>query len=228
VKFVYITIALVVIVVALFFFKTTMPEIKEEEWVTEKDEYKSKSLFQHSHFVWAVVAQFFYVATQVGIAALFINYCTEKHLGITNEKAAYLFSGCLVLFTVGRFVGTAIMKKVAPAHLLAIYAAVNILLCILVVFLNGMLSVYALMAIFFFESVMFPTIFALGVKNLGQHTKKGASFIIMAIAGGAIMPYIMGAIAEAYTTATAYMVPLICFGVVLFFALVGYKIKPQV
>ena len=225
VKFVYIAIAALVLLVALLFFKTRLPEIKEEELVISEEGHSGKTLFQHTHFVWAIAAQFFYVAAQVGIAALFINYCTEKKLGITNEKASYLLSGCLVIFTVGRFAGTAIMKKVTPHLLLAIYAGINILLCAIVIWLPGMISIYALMAIFFFESVMFPTIFALGIKNLGQYTKRGSSFIIMSIAGGALMPYIMGIVAENYNTAFSYIVPLLCFIIVMFFGLFGYKIK---
>jgi FHS family L-fucose permease-like MFS transporter len=225
VKFVYIAIAVVVLLIALLFFRTAIPEVKEEELVTDTVMHSGKSLFQHTHFVWAVAAQFFYVAAQVGIAALFINYCTEKDLGITNEKAAYLLSGCLVLFTTGRFAGTAIMKRVAPHTLLSLYAFLNILLCVVVVWMQGMIPVYALMAIFFFESIMFPTIFALGVKNLGVHTKKGSSFIIMSIVGGALVPYIMGSIAVNYSTAFSYIVPLVCFIVVFLFGWYGYKIK---
>lgn len=227
VKIVYIIIAAIVLVVAFLFIRTKMPEVKEEELVTNREGHSGKTLFQHSHFVWAVVAQFFYVAAQVGIAALFINYCTEKGLGITNERASYLLSGSLILFTIGRFAGTALMKKIAPHTLLAVYSAVNILLCAGVIWLQGMMSVYALMTIFFFESIMFPTIFALGVKNLGSYTKKGSSFIIMSIVGGAIMPYIMGSLATIYSTPLSYIVPLFCFVVVLFFGITGYKVKSQ-
>ncbi|HEY9363130.1 MAG TPA: MFS transporter, partial [Chitinophagaceae bacterium] len=113
VKLVYIGIAILVLLVAFLFVRTRMPEIKEEELVVN-DQESGKTLFQQTHFVWAVVAQFFYVAAQVGIAALFINYCTEKNIGISNERAAYLLSGSLLLFTVGRFAGTAIMKWIAP------------------------------------------------------------------------------------------------------------------
>jgi FHS family L-fucose permease-like MFS transporter len=90
-----------------------------------------------------------------------------------------------------------------------------------------MLSVYALMAIFFFESIMFPTIFALGVRDLGAHTKRGASFIIMSIVGGALVPYIMGSVAETQSTPFSYIVPLLCFIIVLLFAVWGYKVKTQ-
>ncbi|MEO5650494.1 MAG: MFS transporter [Ginsengibacter sp.] len=90
VKYVYLAIAAVVLLVAFLFFKTPMPEVKEEELVIDEKGHSGKKLFEHAHFVWAIVAQFFYVSAQVGIAALFINYCTEKNIGISNERAAYL------------------------------------------------------------------------------------------------------------------------------------------
>ena len=116
------------------------------------------------------------------------------------------------------------MKKISPNRLLMVYAFINIILCAVVVLAKDMLSVYALMAIFFFESIMFPTIFALGVKDLGHHTKKGASFIIMSIVGGALMPYVMGRLSET-STAQAYIVPLLCFIIVAWYGWKGYKVK---
>lgn len=223
VQFVYIAIGIIVLLIAGFFVRTPLPEIKESELVSETIQDK-KPLFKHSHFVNAVIAQFFYVAAQVGIAALFINYCTEASNEIDNAKASYLLSISLFIFTVGRFAGTALMRKISPHTLLLLYSIINILLCIAVITFKGWLSVYALMAIFFFESIMFPTIFALGVKDLGHHTKQGSSFIIMSIVGGAIMPFVMGSLAEK-ATANAYIVPLICFVVVAWFGWRGYKIK---
>jgi len=160
-----------------------------------------------------------------GIAALFINYCTEKKVGIDNERASYLLSGSLVLFTIGRFAGTALMKVIAPHKLLALYALINTCLCFVVIMAPGIISVYSLMAIFFFESIMFPTIFALGIKNLGVYTKKGASYIIMSIVGGALVPLVMGSLAQSHSTSFSYIVPLICFVFVFLFAVYGYKIK---
>lgn len=225
VKTVYLGIAGIVLFVAFLIYRTNMPEIREEELVTDVKSHQGKTLFQHKHFVGAAVTQFFYVAAQVGIAALFINYCTEKKLDepISNEKAAYLFSTAQLLFTLGRFTGTALLRRYAPQQLLAFYALIIILLCLVVVAMPGMISIYALMAILFFESIMFPTIFALGVKNLGSYTKMGGSFIIMSISGGAIMPFVMGWIADQYSTQTAYIVPLICFLFVLWYGLKGYK-----
>ncbi len=228
VKYVYIVIAAIVLLVAFLFYKTPMPEVKEEELVINENEHAGKKLFEHTHFVWAIVAQFFYVAAQVGIAALFINYCTEKNVGIDNERASYLLSGSLVLFTIGRFAGTALMKFITPHRLLALYSVLNIILCFAVIMVEGIISVYSLMAIFFFESIMFPTIFALGVKNLGVYTKKGASYIIMSIVGGALMPVVMGSLAQTYSTSFSYIIPLACFVVVFIFAVFGYKIKTHI
>lgn len=171
-----------------------------------------------------MIAQFFYVAAQVGIAALFINYCAEASNSIDDSKASYLLSISLILFTAGRFAGTALMKKIPPNKLLTIYAVINILLCFVVWKGSGWFSIYSLMAVFFFESIMFPTIFALGVKDLGHHTKRGSSFIIMSIAGGAIVPYFMGLLSEK-STANAYIVPLLCFVVVAWYGWKGYKLS---
>lgn len=220
VKLVYLIIGSIVLCVAFLFFRTTLPEIKEEE--LHENSPTTKRLFQHSHFTWAIVAQFFYVAAQVGMGALFINYCTERELNINNEQAAYFLSASLLLFTLGRFAGTALLRLISPNVLLSMYSLINVILCSVVILMPGMISVYSLMGTFFFASIMFPTIFALGVKGLGTHTKQGASFIIMSIVGGAIVPYVMGTFDS---TATAFSVPLICFVVVLFFGIQGYKIK---
>jgi len=223
VQFVYIIIGIMVLLIAGLFVRTVLPEIKESTLVSHQVQ-DTKPLANHSHFINAVIAQFFYVAAQVGVAALFINYCIEADKSIDTTKASYLLSVSLLLFTAGRFVGTALMRKIAPNRLLLIYSLINILLCAFVIYMKGWISVYALMAVFFFESIMFPTIFALGVKDLGHHTKKGSSFIIMSIVGGALVPYCMGMISEK-ATANAYIIPLCCFVVVAWFGWKGYKIK---
>jgi MFS transporter, FHS family, L-fucose permease len=223
VQFVYIVIGAAVLLVAALFLRTALPEIKESTLVSDCVQ-DTKPLFKHRHFVNSIIAQFFYVAAQVGVATLFINYCTEAGTNIDTTKASYLLSVSLLLFTIGRFAGTALMRKMPPNQLLLVYSLINILLCVLVIWTKGWMSVYALMAIFFFESIMFPTIFALGIRDLGHHTKKGSSLIIMSIVGGALVPYIMGMLSE-QATANAYIVPLICFAVVAWFGWKGYKIK---
>lgn len=224
VKTVYIVIGVVVLLVAGLFFRTSLPEIKESE-IVSSELLDRKPLFSHNNFTNGVIAQFFYVAAQVGVAALFINYCTEGNKGIDNSKASYLLSISLLLFTVGRFAGTALMRKIAPNILLAIYALINVALCAVVIMGSDWLSVYSLMAIFFFESIMFPTIFALGIKDVGHHTKKASSFLIMSIVGGAMVPYLMGLLADNKSTAFAYLVPMVCFLIVAWYGWRGYKVK---
>ncbi|ASZ11627.1 L-fucose:H+ symporter permease [Chitinophaga pendula] len=224
VQLVYIIIAAVVLLIAFFFYRTSLPEIKEDATAQVADNsMPTRPLLSNSHFVWGVITQFFYVAAQVGIAALFVNYVTEYWAGMGSKEAAKLLSVSLLLFTIGRFAGTAIMKKVAPNKLLAIYALVNVALCAVVIAGQGASSVYALMAVFFFMSIMFPTIFALGVKDLGANTKKGSSFIIMSIVGGALMPYFMGLIADVQSTAMAYIIPMFCFLIVFYYGWRGYQ-----
>lgn len=226
VKLVYLIIAGVVLVIAGLFFRTPLPEIKESQIVSERSLDK-KPLFRHRNFTNAIITQFFYVAAQVGIAALFINYCTEVGNNIDNAEAAYLLSIALILFTAGRFAGTGLMKVISPNKLLTIYALVNVILCLVVISANGDLSVYSLMAIFFFESIMFPTIFALGIKDLGHHTKKGSSFIIMSIVGGALVPYVMGVLTDQRSISFAYTVPLFCFIIVAWYGWHGYRVNTK-
>jgi FHS family L-fucose permease-like MFS transporter len=224
VKLIYVVIGVLVLIIAFVFVRTSLPEIKESELVRTED-LNPRPLFKHSNFTYGILAQFFYVAAQVGIAALFINYCTEAGVDIDNAKAAKFLSAGLILFTAGRFVGTFLMRFIKPNRLLAAYAMLNVLLCLAVISRLDWISIYALLGLFFFMSIMFPTIFALSIKDLGKHTKKASSFLIMSIVGGAIVPVIMGALADQYSTAVSYTIPLICFVFVFLYAIKGYKIK---
>ena len=217
VKITYVAIAVLVLAIAFLFRRTPLPDIREaEEGVSEG---AAQGLWQHRHFSFGVVTQFFYVAAQVGVGAFFINYATEHWHGVSNQHAAWLLSVAMISFMVGRFFSTWLMGRVQAATLLMFYALVNIVLCGVVMLSIDAVSVVALIAIFFFMSIMFPTIFALGVKNMGSHTKRASSFMIMAIVGGAVMPYFMGAIADHYSTAMAYGLPLVCFIVVLLYGM---------
>lgn len=181
-----------------------------------------KKLFQHRHFVWAVAAQFFNVAAQGGTWAFFINYGVEKIPGMTDEMAAYYFSFSLFLMMVGRFLSTYLMRFIAPNKLLAFYAVANTILCIVVAQNLGWPSFIALMMLNFFLSIMFPTIFSLGLKDLGAHTQQASSFIVMGVVGGALFPPIMGLIAN-HNIATAFYLPIICYAVIFLFAAKFYK-----
>ncbi|CUU26037.1 L-fucose:H+ symporter permease [Duffyella gerundensis] len=217
VKTTYVAIAVLVLLIAFLFSRTRLPDIREQS--TDAERGIEKGLWQHGHFTGGVIAQFFYVAAQVGVGAFFINYTTEHWHTLSNQNASYLLSVGMISFMVGRFFSTWLMGFVRPATLLVAYALINIVLCGVVVAGIDNVSVIALVAIFFFMSIMFPTIFAMGVKNMGKQTKRASSVMIMAIVGGAIMPYLMGAIADHYNTAISYALPMICFVVVLFYAM---------
>lgn len=216
VQMTYVAIAVVVILIALLFKRTALPDIREAEDTSQNSD---MSLWQHKHFVGGVIAQFFYVAAQVGVGAFFINYVTEHWHDISNQNASYMLSIGMITFMVGRFFSTWLLGKMDSTVMLSIYAVINIVLCAIVMMGVGDISVIALIAMFFFMSSMFPTIFALGLKNLGKATKKASSYMIMAIVGGAIMPYFMGMISDKISTAISFILPLLCFVIVLFYAL---------
>jgi MFS transporter, FHS family, L-fucose permease len=216
VKTTYVAIAVLVLLIAFLFGRTKLPDIREQS--APEDHGIEKGLWQHGHFTGGVIAQFFYVAAQVGVGAFFINYTTEHWHTLSNQNASYLLSVGMISFMVGRFFSTWLMGFVRPAKLLVVYAIINIVLCGVVVAGIDNVSVIALVAIFFFMSIMFPTIFAMGVKNMGKQTKRASSVMIMAIVGGAVMPYLMGAIADHYNTAVSYALPMVCFAVVLIYA----------
>ncbi|MBS0032060.1 L-fucose:H+ symporter permease [Chitinophaga sp. 22321] len=182
-----------------------------------------KKLFQQKHFVWAVVAQFFNVAAQAGTWAFFINY-GHKVMHFSDKKAGYFMSLFMVMMLAGRFVGTALMRFIAPNKLLAAFALGNILMCILVAQGWGWTSFIALLMINFFFSIMYPTIFSLGIKDLGPQTQQASSFIVMGMFGGAVFPLIMGRLADT-NIATAYYLPIVCYVVIFFFGYKLYKLR---
>ena len=128
-------------------------------------------------------------------------------------------------FMIGRFVGTFLMNYIPAPRLLAIYSFANIVLLIAAIMLEGMFPIYALIGVEFFMSIMFPTIFSLSISGLGPRTKEGASFVIMAIVGGAVFPVIMGGVSDISNMQLAYSVPAACFVVILYFALKNANVK---
>ena len=224
----YVVIGTMVLLVALFFMFTKMPEIHEGEYDQQGDKGRYRDLLKISHFKYAVAAQFLYVAAQTGVNSFFINYVTETMPQFSNEKAAYLLSLGFVFFMVGRFSGSILMTWFKPNQMLALYASLNVLAMIFVVLGLGWLSIIAIYLTYFCMSIMFPTIFALGIKDLGGLTKKGSSFLVMMVAGGAVCPMFMGWIADVSRMALGFIVPMICFAFIVFFALKGYKVKSKI
>jgi FHS family L-fucose permease-like MFS transporter len=217
--------ACVILVVWLLFYFTKFPEVKEPDADAEPNKF-SASVLRHSHLRWAVIAQFFYVGAQVGVGSFFVRF--SKYVIDMPEKETAFRWGYIAMagFMVGRFTGTFFMRYIQPAKLLSIYALINIALLAIAVTAKGNLAVYAVMASPFFMSIMFPTIFALGIKELGEETKLAAAFLVMSIIGGGLAPIAMGFISDKTgSMQIAYVVPLVCFFFVLYYGLRGYKIK---
>lgn len=222
VKMPYIILGIVLLCIALLFAFIHLPKIKDD---AEKAAGKSIfHAFKHKHLTWAVIAQFFYVGAQVSVFSLFILYAT-KSADLTEVTAADYLGACGIAFLIGRFLGTFLMKYIKPERLLMLYSFSNILLSLVAIFSTGMITVYAVVGICFFMSIMFPTIFSLGIKDLKGDTAYGSSLIIMSIVGGAILPRAFGFISdETKNIQLGYFVPLVCFAVTLFFGWKGYKV----
>ncbi len=246
----YMWIGCIVVVVAIVFAVTKLPAIQEENDEGIAVNAPTSELLKHPAFIMAVAAQFLYVAAQTGVNSFFINYVTEtltgvqatisgmmQHLGRFGEvfmpknpeQAASLILalGGMGSFWIGRLVGAWLMKYIRPQRLLAIYAVINTFLTAIVVLRFGWFSVIALFSTYFFMSLMFPTIFALGLRNLGPLTKKAASFLVMAVAGGAFCPPLMGAIADHFGMSIAFLIPTGCFIFIAYYAISRKRLKGE-
>ncbi|HTE34182.1 MAG TPA: L-fucose:H+ symporter permease [Chryseolinea sp.] len=219
VKIPFVVIGIVVLTVAVFFWRTKLPEIVEKETVE-----KEGSIWKEKNLILGVIAQFFYVGAQVCVSSFFIRF-SHHVAGIEEKSAAVYLSVALLGFMVGRFIGTFLLNYVTAPRLLAIYSAANIALLISAVILDGMFSIYALIGVEFFMSIMFPTIFSLSIHGLGTRTKQGASWVIMAIVGGAVFPVIMGRVSDVTNIQLSYIVPALCFFIILYFALKNAQVK---
>lgn len=247
----YAGVGVVVLILAVVFYFAPMPDIKTEDdyHLDDSTPGTSHSIWKHSHFVMAVVAQFFYVAAQAGIFSFFINYMTSEVpaiptsweasmksladnvgflggwlngwfetkngvLAISDKGASNLASLGFIFFLMGRFSGAGILRKASAHKVLGLYALLNVLMCLLVFARLGWVSVLCVFLSYFFMSIMFPTIFALGIFGLGVRAKKASAYIVMAIMGGAVLPKVMGAVADHHGMARGFIVPAACFVVV--------------
>ncbi|MFV8326596.1 L-fucose:H+ symporter permease [Flavobacterium sp. ZS1P14] len=222
VKMPYLILGLIILAVAVVFYFTNMPDVKDED--REGAEVASfGGALKSMKLRWGIVAQFFYVGAQVCVASFFIKMATTT-AGLEEDSAAKYLGFFGLAFMLGRFAGTFLMQYIAPRKLLISYATINILLSLLAITGTGMVVVYTLIAIAFFMSIMFPTIFSMGIDGLGHNTKIGSSLIVMAIVGGALLPPVLGLISDITGNIQyGYMVPLICFAVILLFAFNGHK-----
>ncbi|MDD2765062.1 MAG: sugar MFS transporter [Opitutaceae bacterium] len=241
----YAAVAVIVLVMAAVFFFAHLPDLNTEDAYHINEPAAPgarRSIWSHPHFVGAVAAQFLYVAAQAGIFSFFINYMVAEVPAISpgltnswflkggaalregayyvNEQGASRLLGVLgfALFLAGRFTGAGILRKASAHRVLGTYAVVSVLLCLIVVLRLGWVSVAAVFLSFFFMSIMFPTIFALGIHGLGVQAKKASAFIVMAIMGGAIMPKLMGHLGDVYNMSVSFLMPLVCFAGIAVYA----------
>ena len=229
----YVSLGVVVVLVLVMFFLVKLPEITSETEANIADNNPTsgiktkripKPLIKQRHFVMAVVAQFLYVAAQTGIGSFFVNYTIEtKNLGIGEMQAGFLLGlGGMVLFATGRFLGSFLMRYVKAELLLGTFALVNTLLMFVTATRYDNLGIIALILSYLFMSIMFPSIFALGIRGLGEQTKTASSVMVMTIVGGAVCPALMGLIGEQNMN-TGFIIPMICFAYIAVFGYVQSK-----
>jgi MFS transporter, FHS family, L-fucose permease len=223
----YLVITGIFLLVAGLIWFARLPEVSSQEVGSQKRDSgkSSKRILAHPHLIKGVIAQFFYVGAQVGVGSFVIRFVKHTMPDTPEKMAAQFLVAHQVGFMIGRFAGSAMMKRIPAPRLLAIFG-VGALACVIVgTSTSGLPSVLAIVLVGFFNSIMFPTIFALSLKNLGPLTKRGSSLLVMSIIGGALIPAAMGRISDASNIQLAFVVPLVCYLYVIYFAIAGYKTK---
>lgn len=227
-KLPYLILAGILIVIAIAFVIVKLPKIKEEE---ENSSDKNQKLIDFSvlkrrHLRWGVIAQFFYNGGQTAVNSLFLVYCCN-YAGLSESTATTFFGLYMLAFLLGRWIGTMLMIRFKPQNMLTVYAIVNVLLCGVIMTFGGMTGLYAMLGVSFFMSIMYPTQFSLALTGLGDQTKSGSAFLVMAIVGNACLPqltaFIMHHNPQIYQI--AYIIPLICFIFCAYYGWKGYKVQ---
>lgn len=221
IQVVYGLIAVAVLIFAFVVSRARLPETGlSDHGEAAVGDAPARPLSRQPHFVAGVVTQALYIGAQVGIGAYFINLVTHNWTGLTSQQGAFMLSLAAVGYLVGRFAATALLLKVRPRALLTAYGVINVALTLVVAAGIERVSPMALVAVFFFMSTMFATIFTLGTAGLGSGTKKASSLMVMAIGGGVLLPWPMGRIADLYGANVAFLLPAACFAVVAWY---GWK-----
>lgn len=219
----YLVIGAIALIWAVLIVRTKFPSIHSEHEDEAGDRGHLRDLLRYPHFLFAVVAQFFYVGAQVGTWSYFISY-VQEYAHQSEKVAGYFLTGTLAAFGVGRFASAWLMRYINPGKLMGSYAIANILLVGVAVLMPGWLGLWSVFLTSFFMSLMFPTIFALGLKELGPNTKLGGSLLVMAIVGGAVLTPVMGFLSEkTHSLALAYSVPLLAYLVIALYSFWGSR-----
>ena len=225
-KLPYLVLAVLLVVIAVIFIFSRLPKIGDEGTKRSADtKLIDFGVLKRPHLCWGVIAQFFYNGGQTAINSLFLVYCCT-YAGLPESTATTYFGLYMLAFLLGRWIGTGLMVKFRPQDMLLVYALANIVLCGVVMAFGGQTGLYAMLGISFFMSIMYPTQFSLALKGLGEQTKSGSAFLVMAIVGNACLPqltaYLMHINADIYQM--AYIVPLICFVFCAYYGWKGYKV----
>ncbi len=218
----YLVIGAVAIFWALLILRRKFPTIQSEH-ESGGDHGRFRELLRYPHFLWAVVAQFLYVGAQVGTWSYFIQYVQES-THQPEKIAGYFLTGTLGAFGIGRFASAYLMRTIAPHKLMGAYSMANVVLVSLGVLFPSWFGLWCVFLTSFFMSLMFPTIFAMGLKGLGPNTKIGGSLLVMAIVGGAVLTPLMGFISEkVHSVAWAYVVPLVSYIAIALYSFYGSR-----
>lgn len=225
-KLPYLLLALALILVALILMWVKLPKVGDEEQAA-KGKLIDFSALKKPHLCWGVVAQFFYNGGQTAVNSLFLVYCCT-YAGIDEDTATTFFGLYMLAFLVGRWIGTLLMGRFKPEHMLTIYALANVVLCVVIMMFGGYIGLYAMLAVSFFMSIIYPTQFSLAIDGLGEQTKSGSAFLVMAIVGNACVPQFTAFIMHhnAHIYQIAYIIPLICFVVCAVYGMMYRKLNP--
>jgi len=222
----YIGLAIALVLLALFVYLFRLPTLSESaEKVDDGPQQSYGAALRHRHLVFAVLGIFFYVGAEVSIGSLMVNYLALPEIGgMTEQQATNYVSAYWGCAMAGRFAGAWLLAKFSPRRLLAGFALANVVLLAVTLASGGKVALYGIVATGLFNSIMFPTIFALGIERLGPLTNKASSLLIMAIVGGALVPYLQGVLADHIGLQPSFILPLLCYGYVIFFGLVGARL----
>lgn len=223
----YLILGLMLIIVALVFVFTKFPKIADEQNTgnnNEKEKLIDFGALRHHNLRWGVIAQFFYNGGQTAINSLFLVYCCV-YAGLDEATATTFFGIYMLAFLAGRWVGTALMVKFSPRRMLLFYSLMLMVLCVIISIFGGYVGLYAMIAVSFFMSIIYPTQFSMALQGLGNQTKSGSAFLVMAIVGNACLPqltaYVMHVNSHFYQI--AYLVPMVCFAFCAYYGWKGYK-----
>jgi FHS family L-fucose permease-like MFS transporter len=225
----YVGLAAVILVIGLIIYFSNMPEVSTEEEETEVEPKNASSrIFDHKHLVLGITAIFLYVGAEVSIGSFIIRFSGMPNIGGLSPLAGAKFVSYYMLFAmIGRFAGSYFLSKLSPNKVLGFNAMIAVALLLTAIMTNGSMALYSVVLIGLCNSIMFPTIFTLAIKDLGRLTKQGSSYLVMAIVGGGFVPLIMGYVSGIKGIQIAFIVPAVCYVFISYYGFKGSRIKNQ-